>query len=166
MEYVTVGKIIGPWGNKGKLKVQPETDFPQRFSPDTLLYVNQKEVIVESAEWHMEKLFIKLRGIDSIQDAELLRSNFLQVPKSQIFPLHEGYYYHFQILGLEVRTTSNKSLGNITGIMATKSNDNYIIRGDYGEILIPAIEDIITSIDLDKGLMIIEPIKGLLTLNS
>jgi 16S rRNA processing protein RimM len=84
---------------------------------------------------------------------------------SQDFPPPEGQYYHHQIIGLQVRTTRGELLGNVTDVLSGKSNDNYIIQGPRGEILIPAIEDVIKSIDLDQGYMTIEAIEGLLSLN-
>lgn len=84
---------------------------------------------------------------------------------SQENPLPEGQFYHHQIIGLQVRTTSGEYIGEITDILTGKSNDNYIVRGDTGEILIPAIEDVIQSIDLDTGVVTIEAIEGLLDLN-
>jgi 16S rRNA processing protein RimM len=84
---------------------------------------------------------------------------------SQDYPLPEGQYYHHQIIRLQVRTTQGELLGNITGVLSGKSNDNYIVQGANGEILIPAIEDVVKSIDLDQGLMTIEAIDGLLSLN-
>jgi len=56
-------------------------------------------------------------------------------------------------------------LGNIAEILTAESNDNYVVHGTRGEILIPAIEDIVKSIDLNEGHIIIEPIEGLLSLN-
>jgi 16S rRNA processing protein RimM len=84
---------------------------------------------------------------------------------SQDSPLPEGQYYHHQIIGLQVRTTRGELLGTITDILTGRSNDNYIVRGARGEILIPAIEDVVRSIDLDEGLITIEAIEGLLDLN-
>lgn len=83
----------------------------------------------------------------------------------QDFPLTEGQYYHHQIIGLQVRTTKGEFLGHITEILTGKSNDNYIVQGTKGEILIPAIEDVVKAIDLEQGFMTIEAIDGLLTLN-
>jgi len=79
--------------------------------------------------------------------------------------LPEGQYYHDQIIGLQVKTTGGEYIGDIVDILTGKSNDNYIVRGAAGEILIPAIEDVVRSIDLDKGCITIEPIEGLLELN-
>jgi 16S rRNA processing protein RimM len=85
--------------------------------------------------------------------------------RSQDNPLPEGQYYHHQIIGLQVWTTQGELLGNVTEVLSGKSNDNYIVPGANGEILIPAIEDVVKSIDLDQGRMTIEAIDGLLILN-
>jgi len=84
---------------------------------------------------------------------------------SQDYPLPEGQYYHHQIIGLKVRTIQGELLGNIIEVISGKSNDNYIVQGARGEILIPAIEDVVKAIDLDQGCMTIETIEGLLELN-
>jgi 16S rRNA processing protein RimM len=84
---------------------------------------------------------------------------------TQKSPLPEGEYYHDQIIGLKVFTTDGTLIGSVTDILPGTSNDNYIVRGASGEVLIPAIEDVIISIDLDKGLITIEAIDGLLELN-
>ena len=62
-----------------------------------------------------------------------------------------------------MRTNQGEPLGHITEILTSDSNDCYIVHGAKGEILIPAIEDVIKSIDLDEGLVIIEPMEGLLS---
>jgi len=80
-------------------------------------------------------------------------------------PLPEREYAHEQIIGLRVITTQGASIGTISDIITGQSNDNYIVRGDKGEILIPAIEDVVQSINLDEGYVTIEAIDGLLDLN-
>jgi 16S rRNA processing protein RimM len=164
-EFITIGTILSPWGVKGKLKVEVATDFPQRFAPSSKVYINQQPMTIDSVEWHKGKAIIKLTTIDIIEDAEKLRRQLVEIHHSQLQPLPEGQYYHFQLIGLEVRTTQGESLGKITEILTTPSNDTYVVNGASGEILIPATEDVIKSIDLDKGSLVIEPIKGLLSLN-
>ncbi len=89
----------------------------------------------------------------------------MEIQHNQIHPLPEGQYHHFQLIGLEVRTTRGEVLGNITEIISAVSNDTYVVNGEKGEILIPAIEDVVKSIDLKEGRLVIEPIAGLLNLN-
>ena len=162
-EFIAIGEILTPWGVKGKLKVEVITDFPQRFASSSKVYVNQQPMTIDSCIWHKGKVIIKLNTIDSIEDAQRLRGQPIEIHHSQLQPLPEGQYYHFQLIGLEVCTTERELLGNITEILASKSNDTYVVHGAKGEILIPAIEDVVKSIDLDKGRIVIEPIEGLLS---
>ncbi len=162
-EFITIGKILAPWGFKGKLKVEVTTDFPQRFAPCSQVYIDSQPVTIESSEWHKGKALIKLDTVNSIEDAQRLRGKLIEVHRSQIYPLPEGQYYHFQLIGLEVWTIQGELLGKITEILSAESNDNYVVRGAGREILIPAIDDVVKSIDLDKGRITVEAIEGLLT---
>ena len=161
--YITIGRILSPWGREGKLKVAVETDFPQRFTSSSKVYINQQPATIDSAWWHKGSAIIKLDSIDSVEDAEKLRGQLVEIHHSQLQPLPEGQYYHFQLIGLEVHTTQGQLLGKITEILTMASNDVYIVNGARGEILVPAIDDVVKLIDTDKGYLVIEPIKGLLS---
>ncbi len=162
LEFITIGQILAPWGVKGKLKVKVVTDFPQRFAPASKIYVNQLPMTLDSAEWHKGNVIIKINQIDTAEAAQRLRGQPIEIHHSQLYTLPEGQYYHFQLIGLEVWTTQDELLGKITEILTAASNDNYVVNGARGEILIPAIEDVVKSIDLDSGRITIEPIEGLL----
>ena len=162
-EFITIGKILAPWGIKGKLKVKVETDFPQRFAPCSKIYIKHQPMTIDSTQWHKGKAIIKLNTIDCIEEAQRLNEQPVEIHHSQLDPLPEGQYYHFQLIGLEVWTTQGELLGNITEILAAASNDTYIVSTAKREILIPAIEDVVKSIDLNKGRITIEVIEGLLT---
>jgi len=166
LEFITIGQVVAPWGIKGKLKVAVITDFPQCFVPHSQIYVNRQPMTIVSTEWHKGRAIIKLDTIDSIEQAEKLRGQAVEIPRSQVQPLPEGQYYHFQLIGLEVWTSQGELLGNITQILTAESNDNYVVSGAKGEILIPAIEDVVKCVDLDNGRITIEAINGLLNLNS
>ena len=162
LEFIIVGQILAPWGVRGKLKVKVVTDFPQRFAPSSKIYVNRQPMSIDSAEWHKDKVIVKLDQVDTIEAAQKLRGQPVEIHHSQVHPLPEGQYYHFQLIGLEVWTTREELLGNITEILTAESNDNYVVSGAKGEILIPAIEDVVKSVDIDRGRITIEPIEGLL----
>ncbi len=161
-EFITIGRILAPWGIKGKLKVEVVTDFPQRFDPCSMVYIDRQPVTIESIGWHKGKAIIKLDTIDSIEGAQGLRGKLIEIHHSQVYSLPEGQYYHFQLIGLEVWTTQGELVGHIAEIPPTGSNDNYVVRGAKGEVLIPAIDDVVKSIDLDRGKITIEVIEGLL----
>jgi len=164
-EFIAIGKILAPWGIKGKLKVEVVTDFPHRFAPCSKIYIKRQPMTIDGTEWHKGQAIIKLNTIDTIDEAQRLKGQPVEIHRSQLKPLSEGQYYHFQLIGLEVWTTQGELLGNITEILAAASNDNYVISSPKGELLIPAIEDVVKSIDLDKRRLVIEAIDGLLSLN-
>jgi 16S rRNA processing protein RimM len=99
------------------------------------------------------------------EDARKLRGEAVEIPRNQIHPLPKGQYYHFQLIGLEVWTTRGELLGQISEILTAESNDNYVVRCPKGEILIPAIDDVVKSIDLEQGRLTVEAITGLVDLN-
>jgi len=157
-----VGRILAPWGMRGEVKVEVLTDFPERFAPRKVVYLNTIPLEIERCHPHKQHMVVKLATIDSVEAAERLRGQDLTIPSSELYPLPQGQYYTFQLIGLKVVTTRGQTLGRVTDIMSTASNDVYIVDGKRGEILIPAIEDVVKSIDLKKGKMVIEAIEGLL----
>ena len=160
-EFLTLGRVTAPWGIKGEVKVEVITEFPQRFSPMALVYIDGNPLTIDRSTWRRGKVILKFTTIDTIEEAQRLRGKSVEVPLNQVHPLPEEQYYHFQIIGLEAWTTQGELLGNIDDILSTAGNDIYVVHGSRGEILIPAVEDVVKSIDIDKRLITIEPIKGL-----
>jgi 16S rRNA processing protein RimM len=161
-EFLIVAHILAPWGIKGEIKVEVVTDFPERFTPGRKVYLNGSPLEIESCRQHKHHLLLKLATINSIEAAEKLKGHDLTVPSSELQALPEGQYYTFQLIGLKVVTTKGKLIGRLTDILTTVSNDVYVVKGKRGEILIPAIEDVVKSINLEKGKIVIEAIEGLL----
>ena len=162
MDFVAVGRVLTSWGVKGEVEVEVLTDFPDRFAPDEELYIEGRAVTVEGCKWHRGRTILKLITIDSVEDAEKLRGRLLEMPQSRLHPLSEDEYYQFQLLGLEVWTNDGEFLGRIAQILPTGSNDVYVVPVTDGEVLIPAIEDVVKSVDIANGRVTIEAVNGLL----
>ena len=107
-------------------------------------------------------MILSFEGVDSRKDAALMRNAVLQIQENCLPALHENEYYHWQIIGLRVITAEGNEVGKVVEIMETRSNDVYVVWGSGREFLIPAIKDAVSSIDLDAGLIVINPIEGLL----
>ena len=163
--YVAVARIVGPWGLHGDLKVETLTDFPQRFAAGGRVYAGGVAYVIERCRWQRGRPVLKLAGIDSVTAAEALRHRLLEVPETELHPLGEGEYYHFQVLGLEVRTTTGEVLGRVEQIISTGSNDVYVVLGPRGEVLIPAVDDVVKSVDPAAGRIEVEAVEGLLPEN-
>ncbi|MBI2300558.1 MAG: 16S rRNA processing protein RimM [Armatimonadetes bacterium] len=161
--YVVRGTLGPPHGVRGEVKVRLETDYPERVcgtrrwllrDPDG----NTEEVDVERVREHQGLLLAKLRGVDGRDAAKLFRGREIICWFRDLPPLPEGEYYHFQLVGLQVVTVDGRPVGRIKEILRTGSNDVYVTEGP----LIPALEEVIEKVDLEGGVMVIRPMKGLL----
>ena len=160
--HVAVGRIGPAWGVRGAVKVIPLVDKRERLARGRSVTVDDERRVIESSRWQKGLVYLKLSGIDDREAASSLRDRFLVVPESELGPLPEGQYYRFQLIGLEVRSASGAVLGRVTDILTTGANDVYIVRSEKREILVPATDEVIKEIDIERGLMLIEEVPGLI----
>ncbi|MAH32567.1 MAG: ribosome maturation factor RimM [Dehalococcoidales bacterium] len=165
LKFITIGKVLAPWRLEGHLKIEVITDFPQRFASSSTVYIDRQPATIESITWHKGRAIVRLNTVDNLQEAEKLKGKLVEIHHSQLRSLSDGQYYHFELIGLRVQTTQGEFVGKIKEVLTTTNNDTYVVNGPGGEILIPAVGDIVKSVDLSKGYLVIEPIKGLLNLN-
>jgi 16S rRNA processing protein RimM len=162
--YLTIGRVLKPWGFRGELKIEIMTDFPERFASLKTVYLGEdaQPFPVERARLLGKAVGLKLKGIDTEQAAARLRSQLVQIPTDEAVPLPEGKYYLYQLIGLRVKTMQGQDLGEVVDILETGANNVYVVKNDKREILIPAIEPVVKKVDLKNGEILIEPMEGLL----
>ncbi len=161
--YLAVGRIVAPHGVHGEVEVEIHTDFPQRFTPEARFFVGERKVamVVERVRPFKHRLLIKFREVPDRTTAESLRGAWVHIPVEEAWPLEEGEYYEYQIIGLEVWTEEGEYLGVVDHIIYTGANDVYVIQGPRGEVLIPAIEQVVKEIDLDEERITVHLLPGL-----
>lgn len=162
VETLIVGRVLGSHGVRGFVRIEPLTDDPGRFASLEQVIVEGRPYAVSAARVNPGRILLKLEGVDTPEAARALRNEYLHVPFDAAAPLPEGAYYHFQLVGLRVETKGGEPLGTLAEVLALPANDVYVVRGDRGELLIPAVRDIVTEIDLDARRMVIDPLPGLL----
>ena len=99
-----------------------------------------------------------LEGIRSRAEAEQLRGKEVLIDAAELPPLERDEYYWHEILGMQVVTADGETVGTITEIFPTGSNDVYVARQGGRETLIPAIKEVIVSIDKTSRTMVIRPL--------
>jgi len=77
-------------------------------------------------------------------------------------PLEEGEYYHFQLIGVRVEMENGEWLGQVVDVLATGANDVYVVRGPWGEVLLPAVDDVVLELDLELKRMVVHLLPGML----
>ena len=160
-----IGEIAKPHGVRGEVVVIPHTDLPERFTWLDEIYVGDNPplpVALENVRFHKGRPLLKLAGYDNRDDVEDLRGQLLQIPEDQAIPLADNEYFLYQLLGLSVETAGRRPLGTLVEIIETGANNVFVVQGPQGEILIPDIPQVISSIDFENKKMIVHPLPGLL----
>ncbi|MEN2464596.1 ribosome maturation factor RimM [Ornithinibacillus sp. FSL M8-0202] len=164
----TVGKIINTHGIRGDLKVLRVSDFDDRFKVGNLLYLVTNEKVVRELEIDGHRIhkgfdLIHFKGLNNINDVEHYKGSTLKIKESQLTELDENEYYYHEIIGCEVFTTDEESIGKVKEILAPGANDVWVVKQPKGkDILIPYIEEVVKEIDVDHKRIVIEPMEGLL----
>jgi len=161
-----VGKVLKPQGIKGEIKAEIITSFPGHFTKLKQLYINEGDRwtawSVESVRLTGRFVYIKFAHLHSRDEAEKLRNRELYIEQADLLPLDEDAYYIHELIGLNVENEAGRILGSIVDVESYPANDVYVMRSESGkEELIPAVKDVVLSINLDAGKMIIREIEGL-----
>lgn len=170
-KWFNVGKIVNTHGIKGEVRVISRTDFAEeRYSVGSRLYLfkeNKKEpieLIVQSHRTHKNFDLLTFEGYDSLNDVEKMKGAILKVNEAQLGQLDENEFYFHQIIGCLVFTTKGEEVGKVREILTPGANDVWVVKGRDGrDILIPYIEPVVRKVDVKEGIILIEPMEGLLS---
>jgi 16S rRNA processing protein RimM len=161
-ERLIIGQVNGVFGVRGELKVEIETDFPERFKDLKRVFVCGREYEAERARLHRRHALLKLKGIDDATTALALDRCEVEVALEDRVKLPEGKYFIYQIEGLRVETMDGEHLGKVSEVLQTGANDVYVVTTPDGdELLLPAIPSVIQEVDLAGGRLRVMLIEGL-----
>lgn len=165
LTHFKVGKIVNTQGLKGEVRVYPFTDDINRFDNLDVFYLDKDF----NTKWNVERVrykgnlvIMKIKNIDSIEKAEVLRDKFIYVSREDGRELEEDEYFIADMIGLEVYTVDGEKVGVLKDVLQYAANDVYVVKGEEKEYLVPAIMKFVPTIDMKERKMIIDPIKGML----
>lgn len=106
---------------------------------------------------------VRFQGYPDRSAAERLRDTLIEIDEADLPPLPEGEYYVDDLVGLDVVTIEGEAVGSLTEVLGTGANDVYVVtRPGKKDALIPAIGDVVISVDLEAKRMVIDAVPGLL----
>lgn len=152
-----LGRIVGAFGLDGTVKVQPVTDFPERFDPGELVWLRGEPVEIVDGHWHKGQVRLQIAGVSSIESAEDLIGETLTMPKSARPKLGRNEFYHDQLVGLDVVDESGAVLGKVDEVVPAPASD--LLR--IGTSLIPIVKQFVVNIDLKAGRITVRLIPGM-----
>jgi 16S rRNA processing protein RimM len=169
---LTVGRVVKAHGIGGEMVVEIRTDDPAaRFAPGNTLRAKssrggeERSFVIDQARDHGARLLVRLVGVDDRDAADALRGSLFVVDSDELPPIDEpDTYYDHQLEGLSVRTTTGLDVGVVAEVLHTAAGELLAVRRDSGEVLVPFVSAIVTSVSLDDRLIEIDPPDGLLEL--
>ena len=153
---VVVAQVMGPHGRDGGLNIRLLSDLSGRFDPGSLLLIDQLPcLILTSRQTGPDNALVWLEGISTRAQAAQLTGKYLTASPHSNAELEEGEYFHYQLIGMRVRTEEGEELGDIQEILETGSNDVYIVRGSGSELLIPAVSHVVLEVNVADNAMLV-----------
>lgn len=141
------------------LAYSPTARNIQRGRP---VYLEGVRRTIERARPDQDQWILKLSGIGDRTSVEKLRGELLEAADNDVLRDDDESYFVHELIGLKVLTTFGEDLGQVVEVIQTGANDVYVAHGPRGEILIPAIAEVIERIDVSGGVISITPLAGML----
>ena len=168
-DHFVVGRVEKPHGIKGEVGIRVITDNNGRFAPQQVLHSThgQSPLTILSTRRHKQALLVRFVEIRDRTAAESLRGAWLSVPEAEVPPPEPGTWWVHDIVGASVTTDAGLYLGVVTKVAATGANDVWEVSPapDLGlsqPILLPAIREVVTEVDIPGRSVIVHLLPGLL----
>jgi len=168
IDYLKVGKIVNTHALQGGVRVISGSDFKEeRFKKGAKLFIdyNEQHIPVEVKAHRVNKKFdlLKFVGMDHINDVEKYKGCEILVDASNLSELDDEEFYFHEIMGCQVKTIDGAVLGDIFDILQTGANDVWVVkRKGEKDVLIPYIEDVVKTVDIESKMVTIELLEGLI----
>lgn len=173
-DTVVVGRIGRPHGVRGLATVEVRTDDPElRFAPGVALLTDppgRGPLTVVDRRWHSGTLLLQLAApsgevYGSREDVDALRNTLLLVRVADLPVIEDpDSYYDHQLVGLSATLTDGSTVGEVTEVRHEAQDLLVLRRPGGGEALVPFVSAIVPTVDLDAGVVVIDPPEGLLEL--
>ena len=165
--YFEIGQIVNTFGIKGMVKINSFTDDITKFETMKTVLVEKdgklNSMEIEEVKYSKNQVLLKLKGIDTIEQANKYRNCYLKIPREQAETLPENTYFIADLIGLQVYSDEGTLLGIIDDIYHSGGSDIYVVKDELGkQILLPAIKEVIKQIDLEQEKIIVHLLKGLI----
>jgi 16S rRNA processing protein RimM len=173
-EYLVVGHLTKPHGTRGELLVWALTDHPEEvFAPGRRLVLGTEagevsdpaaEVEVAEGRPYKKGFLVRLVGVEDRGAAEALATRYVLVPTDELGSPGEGELYYHQLLGMTVATADGTVVGRVREVFETEPHHLLEVKGAERVHLVPFSREIVKTVDVDAGRLVIEPPEGLLDL--
>lgn len=167
IERLQVGVITQTHGIRGEVKVFPTTDDVNRFKKlKEVVLDNEKEQLtmtIAGVKFFKQYVILKFKGYDSINEIEKYKGARLLVSRDKAVKLQKDEYFIADLIGMQIITEDGAPFGFLKNVLTTGANDVYVVETpEEKEVLLPAIKECVKNIDMEKALITVHIMEGLL----
>ena len=154
------GQIVNTHGLRGDMKIMPWADDPDDLLDFDRFFIDGKEYEVQHSSRQKNMILLKLKGVDSIDDANKLRNKELCICRDDV-ELDDGVVFIADLIGLPV-VADGVEIVKITEVLTLPGNDVYVVKGEH-EYMIPAVQEYVEPLDISEGCVRVTLIEGMQT---
>ena len=156
LPYIEAGEIVTTHGVRGEVKVLSWLDSPEMLCEFDRCRIEGKEYAMDSVRVQKTCNLVKLRGVDTMEDAQKLRGKTMELYREDI---SDELIFAAELVDMEV-FADGASIGRIKEVLDYPGNSVYVVQGER-EYLIPAVKEFILSTDLERNQMQVKLLKGM-----
>jgi 16S rRNA processing protein RimM len=158
-----IGLVAGPFGLRGEMKTRALTDDLRRFEPTSGISLvlpdgRALDGEIERSRPHKSHVLVKMRGIDSVEEAEAWRGAEVRAKGGNARLLPDGTFYVGDMIGMRVVTLGGRVVGVADDVVSSPGHDLLKV----GDVLIPMVRAIVTRVDTEAREIVVDPPVGLL----
>lgn len=158
LQFLEAGEIVTTHGVRGEMKVLPWADGPDFLISFQRVRIEGKDYVVQSCRIQKTCNLLKLKGIDTVEDAQVLRGRVVEIYREDV---SDDVIFAAELIGVEVFSDS-VCLGSITDVLDYPGNKVYVVEGEH-TYMIPAVKEFVLSTDLETNHMQVRIIEGMRT---
>lgn len=163
-EVIAIGRVCKPHGIRGELVLS--SMYENALRPGLRLAIGEGQFELLSLRETPSGFLVRLKGVVNRSEAEALSGLTVYVSAASLPQLPDGEFYWHEVIGLKV-VAADVELGRVVDILRTGAHDIYVVHSaDKREYFFPAVEEIVTKIDVQRGVMIVDPPEGLLDIDA
>lgn len=158
-KFLEAGEIVSTHGIQGEVKILPWADGPEFLLDFDTFYLEGKAYEVTSSRIHKACVLAKLRGIDTPEQATLLRGQVVSIDRSNL-TLPKGTVFIADLLGCRVLEEEGREIGKIKDVLTMPASDVYVVQGEK-QYMIPAVKEFVREINVEEGYVRVHLIEGM-----
>jgi 16S rRNA processing protein RimM len=160
-ERLIVGRVAKAHGIRGEVAIDIYSDAPERFAAGAQVFAGERTLTIATSRQHQGRMLVRFENVRDRNDAERLRGVELSIDASDAAPLEEWSFYPHQLEGLTVVDEEGRTLGTMARVEESPGGDLWIVTTERSEVLVPAVREIVRSVDLEKRIIVVSPPVGM-----